>query len=48
LVSPGFTKTNLNGYAGTESVEDGSRGAMLETCGSGGKGRDVKEGVPSR
>jgi NAD(P)-dependent dehydrogenase (short-subunit alcohol dehydrogenase family) len=25
LVSPGFTKTNLNGYAGMESVEDGSR-----------------------
>ena len=25
LVSPGFTKTNLNGYAGTESIEDGSR-----------------------
>ena len=25
LVSPGFTKTNLNGYAGTESVENGSR-----------------------
>ena len=25
LVSPGFTKTNLNGYAGTQSVEDGSR-----------------------
>ena len=25
LVSPGFTKTNLNGYAGVESVEDGSR-----------------------
>jgi NAD(P)-dependent dehydrogenase (short-subunit alcohol dehydrogenase family) len=25
LVSPGFAKTNLNGYAGTESVEDGSR-----------------------
>jgi NAD(P)-dependent dehydrogenase (short-subunit alcohol dehydrogenase family) len=25
LVSPGFTKTNLNGYAGIESVEDGSR-----------------------
>jgi hypothetical protein len=23
-------------------------GAMLETCGSAGKGRDVKEGVPSR
>ena len=25
LASPGFTKTNLNGYAGTESLEDGSR-----------------------
>lgn len=25
LVSPAFTRTNLNGYAGTESVEDGSR-----------------------
>lgn len=25
LVSPAFTKTNLNGYKGTESVEDGSR-----------------------
>ncbi len=25
LVSPGFAKTSLNGYAGTESVEDGSR-----------------------
>ena len=25
LVSPGFTKTNLNGYEGTESVESGSR-----------------------
>jgi NAD(P)-dependent dehydrogenase (short-subunit alcohol dehydrogenase family) len=25
LVTPGFTKTNLNGYAGTDSVEDGSR-----------------------
>jgi NAD(P)-dependent dehydrogenase (short-subunit alcohol dehydrogenase family) len=25
LVSPGFTKTNLNGYAGTESLEEGSR-----------------------
>jgi NAD(P)-dependent dehydrogenase (short-subunit alcohol dehydrogenase family) len=25
LVSPAFTKTNLNDYAGTESVEDGSR-----------------------
>jgi NAD(P)-dependent dehydrogenase (short-subunit alcohol dehydrogenase family) len=25
LVSPGFTRTNLNGYEGTDSVEDGSR-----------------------
>jgi NAD(P)-dependent dehydrogenase (short-subunit alcohol dehydrogenase family) len=25
LVSPAFTKTNLNGYAGIESVEEGSR-----------------------
>jgi NAD(P)-dependent dehydrogenase (short-subunit alcohol dehydrogenase family) len=25
LVSPAFTSTNLNAYAGTESVEDGSR-----------------------
>jgi NAD(P)-dependent dehydrogenase (short-subunit alcohol dehydrogenase family) len=25
LVSPGFTSTNLNGYAGVESVESGSR-----------------------
>jgi NAD(P)-dependent dehydrogenase (short-subunit alcohol dehydrogenase family) len=25
LVSPAFTKTNLNGYVGTESIEDGSR-----------------------
>lgn len=25
LVSPGFTKTNLNGYEGIESVENGSR-----------------------
>ena len=27
-VSPGFTKTNLNGYAGTETVEDGAREAV--------------------
>ena len=26
-VSPGFTKTNLNGYAGTETVEEGAREA---------------------
>jgi NAD(P)-dependent dehydrogenase (short-subunit alcohol dehydrogenase family) len=25
LVSPAFTRTNLNGYEGTESVEEGSR-----------------------
>ena len=25
LVSPAFTSTNLNGYEGTESIEDGSR-----------------------
>ena len=25
LVSPGFTKTNLNEYAGTQSLEEGSR-----------------------
>ncbi len=25
LVSPGFTSTNLNGFEGTQSVEDGSR-----------------------
>jgi NAD(P)-dependent dehydrogenase (short-subunit alcohol dehydrogenase family) len=25
LVSPGFTKTALNGYEGTQSVEEGSR-----------------------
>ena len=25
LVSPGFTRTNLNGYEGTETVEEGSR-----------------------
>jgi len=27
-VSPGFTKTNLNGYAGTETVEQGAREAV--------------------
>ncbi|QPF82298.1 SDR family NAD(P)-dependent oxidoreductase [Bradyrhizobium genosp. L] len=27
-VSPGFTRTNLNGYAGIESVEDGAREAV--------------------
>jgi NAD(P)-dependent dehydrogenase (short-subunit alcohol dehydrogenase family) len=27
-ISPGFTKTNLNGYAGTETVEEGAREAV--------------------
>jgi NAD(P)-dependent dehydrogenase (short-subunit alcohol dehydrogenase family) len=27
-VSPGFTKTNLNGYEGTESLEEGAREAV--------------------
>ncbi|HEY1588837.1 MAG TPA: SDR family NAD(P)-dependent oxidoreductase, partial [Rhodanobacter sp.] len=27
-VSPGFTRTNLNGYAGTETVVDGAREAV--------------------
>ena len=27
-VSPGFAKTNLNGYAGTETVEEGAREAV--------------------
>lgn len=27
-VSPGFTRTNLNGYEGTETVEDGAREAV--------------------
>lgn len=27
-ISPGFTKTNLNGYSGTETVEEGAREAV--------------------
>ena len=27
-VSPGFTRTNLNEYAGTETVEEGAREAV--------------------
>ena len=27
-VSPGFTRTNLNGYAGTDTVEEGAREAV--------------------
>ena len=32
LVSPGFTRTNLNGYAGTQSVEEGSREVGAWRC----------------
>ncbi|GAB3916713.1 short-chain dehydrogenase [Microlunatus endophyticus] len=31
LVSPAFTATNLNGFAGTESIEDGSR-EVVRVC----------------
>lgn len=31
LVSPAFTATNLNSFAGTESVEDGSR-EVVRVC----------------
>ena len=31
LVSPGFTSTNLNGFQGTQSVEDGSREVVRVT-----------------
>jgi hypothetical protein len=27
-VSPGYTKTNLNGYQGTETLEEGAREAV--------------------
>jgi NAD(P)-dependent dehydrogenase (short-subunit alcohol dehydrogenase family) len=27
-VSPGYTKTNLNGYSGTETLEEGAREAV--------------------
>ena len=27
-ISPGFTKTNLNGYAGTDTLEQGAREAV--------------------
>lgn len=27
-ISPGFTKTNLNEYSGTETVEEGAREAV--------------------
>ena len=36
-VSPGFTKTNLNGFQGTDSVEDGAREIVrVALLGSGG------------
>lgn len=36
-VSPGFTKTNLNGYAGTETVEEGAKEVVrLALLGSDG------------
>jgi NAD(P)-dependent dehydrogenase (short-subunit alcohol dehydrogenase family) len=36
-VSPGFTKTNLNGFAGTETVEEGAREAVrVALLGPGG------------
>ena len=41
LVSPAFTSTNLNGYAGTPSVEDGPREVVrvaLLWCGEGPTG----------
>ena len=31
LVSPGFTSTNLNGFEGTQSLEDGSR-EVVRVC----------------
>ena len=36
-VSPGFTRTNLNGYAGTQTVEEGAREAVrVALLGPGG------------
>ena len=41
-VSPGFTKTNLNNYAGTETVEAGAREAVrVALLGPGRPDRDV-------
>ena len=44
LVSPGFTKTNLNGYEGTESVEDGSREVVRVAL----LGQDAPTGIFTR
>ena len=43
-VSPGFTKTNLNGYAGTETVEAGAREAVRVAL----LGRDSPTGTFTR
>jgi NAD(P)-dependent dehydrogenase (short-subunit alcohol dehydrogenase family) len=43
-VSPGFTKTNLNGYAGTETVEEGAREAVRVAL----LGRDSPTGTFTR
>ncbi len=43
-VSPGFTKTNLNGYAGTETVEEGAAEAVRVAL----LGRDGPTGTFSR
>ncbi|MCB0196336.1 MAG: SDR family NAD(P)-dependent oxidoreductase [Anaerolineae bacterium] len=44
LISPGFTKTNLNGYEGTESVEDGSREVVRVAL----LGQDAPTGIFTR
>jgi NAD(P)-dependent dehydrogenase (short-subunit alcohol dehydrogenase family) len=43
-VSPGFTKTNLNNYAGTETVEEGAREAVRVAL----LGRDSPTGTFTR
>ena len=43
-VTPGFTKTNLNGFAGTETVEEGAREAVRVAL----LGRDGKTGTFTR
>jgi NAD(P)-dependent dehydrogenase (short-subunit alcohol dehydrogenase family) len=40
-VSPGFTKTNLNNYAGTDTVEEGAREAVRAAL----LGRDSSTGT---
>ena len=43
-VTPGFTKTNLNGYAGMETVEQGAREAVRVAL----LGRDGSTGTFTR